>query len=606
MGSGERQKRNRSGPTPGDGRRSVAGNGADGPDALQEMEALTGDGPGEEHGPFELVWPHWRKEGMGIEELRRVSAELCVLLEAEGLDRERLGRLRMPVAMPGEVVGKGGGVEEGELVAFVDGEFRAKRYGYLCLVDNRLSIVSPVWVEPQGTEAHWLLLDEEPQPVTPEMVLGCLVDQGVTEGIEEEVIAAVCTRVKKGEQVCGAERIAVGTVPENGEDVRIEILVDTQKTAGREREDGSIDFHEVSFGNNVRQGQLIARRIPPTSGIPGRDVCGGMLAAVDGRDRPLEPGENVEVRREEGVDHFYSTVAGALKENGDEIAVTRLLRIEGEVDFKTGNLDFDGEICVEGSVVQGFSAKATGDITITDTVEPGATVTAGRNLTVGRGIVGRKTRATAEGNVRAQFVQEATVAAGRDILLGSYAYQGRLRAGRRVIVLRGEGKRGGSLAGGQTWAQSAIEVCFLGSENHTPTVLMAGVNPQHIRKLDGLKEKVDASFTQLRKLLSQFGLARVDVAQIKNMIAAAVGPRRKLLAGKARKLGQMVQVNQKLLAARQQLEKQITEEMQGAEVRAHDQAFPGVFIQLGEHRRKLTDAVASPCFHVVDERLMER
>jgi uncharacterized protein len=174
-----------------------------------------------------------------------------------------------------------------------------------------------------------LLLDEEPQPVTPEMVLGCLADQGVTEGVEEDVIAAVCARAKKGEQTCGAERVAVGAAPENGEDVQIEILVDTQKGAGREREDGSIDFHEVNFGSNVREGQLIARRIPPTSGIPGRDVFGGVLAAVDGRDRPLKPGENVEVRREDGIDHFYSTVAGALKENGDEIAVARLLRIQG-------------------------------------------------------------------------------------------------------------------------------------------------------------------------------------------------------------------------------------------------------------------------------------
>jgi uncharacterized protein len=595
MDSGKREKKKRSSPAP------RAGSA----DALQEMEALTGERPGEAGGVFELVWPSWRGKRMGMEELRRASAELRELLEGEVLDRERLAGLRVPAVMTGEVVGRGGG-EAGEQVAFADGEFRAEGYGYLCLEEEQLSVAVPVWIDPQGMEAHWLLLDEEAQPVTTEMVLARLEDLGVVEGIEEDVIVAVCARARGGEQACGAERIAAGVFPEDGEDVRIEILVDTQQTAGEKREDGSIDFKEVNFASNVRQGQLIARRIPPIPGVPGRDVRGGTLAAVGELDRPLKPGENVEVRREEGIELFYATVSGALREHGDEIGVTKLLRIQGGVDFKTGNLDFDGEVCVEGSVVQGFAVKATGDITITDTVEPGATVTAGRNLTVGRGIVGRKTKVTAEGNVRAQFVQEGMVTAGRDILLGSYAYQARLRAGRRMIVSRGEGTRGGSLAGGQTWALNAIDVCFLGSENHTPTALMAGVNPQHIRKLDGLKESVDASFTQLRRLLSQFGLARVDVAQIKNMIAAAVGPRRKLLAGKAQKLGQVVQIYQKQLLARQQLEKQIAEEMQGAEIRAQDQAFPGVFLQLGEHRLKLTEAVASPCFHVVDGHLVER
>ena len=431
-------------------------------DLQQEMEALT-TVSGEERGSageelFEVVFPGGKGEGPSLNELRTASVRLRETLASEALDVEQIQRLRLPAVAAGEVVGRrrepgdkdAAQVSAGEgIEVSAGGECRALRCGYLALIDDRLSVLSSVWVDPTRMQAHWLLLDEGSQPLTREMVLLRLADEGVVEGIEGKAIEEMVARVKRGAHDCGAVPVAAGTFPENGEDAQVEILVDTSRSVGKEREDGSIDFRKVNFATTVQAGQLVARRIPPTSGIPGRDVRRGALETVDGQNHLLKPGKNVEVRCEDGVEQFFSTIAGAFRENGDEIAVTRLLHIQGGVDFKTGNLDFDGEIYVEGSVIQGFSAKATGDITITDTVESGATVTAGGNLTVGRGIVGRKSRVAAEGNVRTQFIQEATVAAGRDILVGSYAYQARLRAGRRVIISRERAREGAAWGGGR-------------------------------------------------------------------------------------------------------------------------------------------------------------
>ena len=136
--------------------------------------------------------------------------------------------------------------------------------------------------------------------------------------------------------------------------------------------------------------------------------------------------------------------------------------------------------------------------------------------------------------------------------------------------------------------------------------MMAGVNPQHVRKLDRLKEGVDAAYNQLRRLLAHFGLVRVDVGQIRNRIAAATRSRQKLLATKARELGQAVQIYQKLLTTHQELQKRIATQMQGAEIKALEKAFPGVEIRLGEHRRKLEGEVLSPRFRVVEGHLVER
>lgn len=579
---------------------------------LEDLAAAPGErrdsGTGE---LFEPVFADGKGEEWSVEALGAGSLELLEILASQALDLKEIGETRLPAVAAGEVVGhrreREDGVPAGEGIEVADdGKCRALNYGYLCLIDGRLSVRSPVWVDPAGLRAHWLLLDERPQQLTRERVLERLAAAGVVAGIAGKEIEALVERVKRGEHACGAVAVAAGRPAENGEDAQVEILVERERIAGEEREDGSVDFREVNFATLVQTGQLVARRIPPTAGRPGRDVRGKELAAADGWEGILKPGENVEKRVEGGVELFHATVNGALREENDEIAVTRLLHIAGDVDFKTGNLDFDGEICVEGSVIQGFSVKASGDIAIAGTVEQGARVTAGRNLVVGKGVVGRKTQVEAGGQARAQFVQEATVTAGQDVVVGNYAFQAQLRAGRWVRVMQGVGEKGGSLVGGQTWAQAGIEAHIIGSASQAPTALMAGVGSEHIRNLDRLKEGVDAAYNQLRRLLSQFGLTRVDVGQIKNMIAAAVGPRRKLLANKARQLGQVVQTYQKLLATRQQLEKRIATQMQGAEIKALEKAFPGVEIQLGEHRRKLEEGVASPCFHVVDGQLVER
>jgi uncharacterized protein (DUF342 family) len=135
---------------------------------------------------------------------------------------------------------------------------------------------------------------------------------------------------------------------------------------------------------------------------------------------------------------------------------------------------------------------------------------------------------------------------------------------------------------------------------------MAGADAQTVQQLDRLGEVAAFTHNKLRQVLEQLGLSRVDVQQVKNLIAAAMGPRRKLLVAKARNLGQLVQTYQKLAAARQELEQRIAVQLQGTEIRIHDRAYPGVEIRLGEHRRVLEREVAAPRFRIVAGQLVEQ
>ncbi len=417
-------------------------------------------------------------------------------------------------------------------------------------------------------------------------------------GLREVVVPAARTGA-------GWARVAEGVPPRHGEDARLEVEVDMERRAGRLCEDGSIDFREVNFAPNVRAGQVIARRWPPTPGRAGKDVLGRALAAEDGRDLPLKAGGNVRCERDGKEEKFIAEVAGAAARSIDEIRVTQVLNVQGDISHNTGNLNFDGEICVQGSVMAGFSLKATGDIVIADAIEVGAEVVSRASITVGQGIVGRRTRVVAQGNVRAKFVQEAVVMSGGDILLGNSAYNARLYAGGKVIVTSGVGKCGGSIMGGQTWACKGMDLHLGGAPAGSKTELVAGLARVQAETLDKLSQRIEECNQHIAVILDRFNLSRIDIGQIRNMIAASVGPRRKILARHARQLGEIAQLYQKLLGQRQAMKTQLSAHLLQVSIRVRGTAFPGVELQIGEYRRRIEEEIESPCFHLREGKLVE-
>lgn len=583
-------------------------------------------------GEVQFCRPGQPEERLSYQVLSLLSAELHQLFQASGFDQKSLPNISAMAAVTGQVLGyvkDGVAGQEGRDVfgrslAFAlespqgrleaggkvrlsaEGEYRAEGCGYLCLADGRLSVLPPIWLDQGAMHAYWVLLDERPQSLSAEMVHQCLGEAGVVVGIEEELVAQLVAQVQGGAHRLGLHLLAQGTGPVNGQDAQVEILVDLKRRAGTEKPDGSIDFREVNFAPNVGAGQVIARRRPPTQGVPGQDVKGQVLAARDGLDQPLKAGINVETRLEEGVEVYLATIEGAARQKEGELQVVRQLAVKGNVDFSTGNLDFRGEVYIDGSVVQGFSVKATGTITIADTVENGSTVLSVADIVVSRGILGRRTRVQAGGSIRAQFVQEAKVEAGGDITIGNYVYHATLRAEGKVMVRKGVGGKGGVILGGEIWGHDGVEAVQIGSTTGVAGTIVVGLQPVHAQQLDRLKANISVCQEHLQKVLRKFNLTAIDLAQIRNMVAAATGPHRKVLLHHARQLGQLVQLYQKLQGEKGVLEGQIRTAIKDVDIKVFDMAFFGVTIRIGEFQRKLREDIKSPRFHLFENRLVER
>lgn len=322
---------------------------------------------------IEYLHPGQPQQRLTAEALALRSEEVQTFFRRGELIADRVQHIEALPACPGEVVARvsdaepgqrgrdvfgrdldagvesdDGRLEPGLQVCFDEaaGLYRAEGYGYLCLVEGRLGLLPPLVLSADQLQARWILLGTQARPLTAQMLGQCLKDLGVVAGVLSEELAALVAQVGQGEHQPGAYVIARGTPPRDGRDAQLELLVDLERRAGQVAEDGSIDFREVNFAANVRPGQVLARRTRPTPGVPGQDVLGRVLPARDGQDQPLAAGKNVQLTRDGESEQFAAEIVGAVRRANDEISVSEVLNIKGDICYQTGNLSFDGEICV--------------------------------------------------------------------------------------------------------------------------------------------------------------------------------------------------------------------------------------------------------------------
>ncbi|MFC1563166.1 flagellar assembly protein A, partial [candidate division KSB1 bacterium] len=78
--------------------------------------------------------------------------------------------------------------------------------------------------------------------------------------------------------------ISKGDEAKKGEDARIELFFEGEKTAGKLLKNGSIDYKEIDLIRTVKKNQLLAVKHFAKDGIPGSDLNKGTTSAEKGMD----------------------------------------------------------------------------------------------------------------------------------------------------------------------------------------------------------------------------------------------------------------------------------------------------------------------------------
>ncbi|MEI8094034.1 MAG: FapA family protein [Spirochaetales bacterium] len=376
-----------------------------------------------------------------------------------------------------------------------------------------------------------------------------LKNQGVVYGMLDAEMEALVDSPVYNQKIV----VAVGTRAVNGNDARITYFFDTQMKVRPKEIDGRVDFKELNAIRNVLKGEELAKKDPAQKGVPGRTVTGRALPAKDGRDVVFELGNNVGLSKD-GL-RVVSGADGQVMVLQGKITVETVMIIPGDVDNSVGNINFLGSILVKGSVADGFTVKAVGNIEVLGNVGKSVLETHA-DIIVHQGINGGgEGRVDAGQNIYSKFIQNATAEAGMFVIVSDGILHSRVIAGQKILC---KGKRA-KIVGGYLRATEEINASSLGAIGSGETVLEVGIDPsvkEEMEKLNEQTEEANKAYSQvnlnLQSLLKQ---ERV----IKILPPDKLAMKKDLTAKAAQLRAQLSKVSQQLEKRRQEVEELATQ-----------------------------------------------
>lgn len=292
--------------------------------------------------------------------------------------------------------------------------------------------------------------------------------------------------------------VVQGKAPRMGEDGRPEFAIDmSEKRVEVKDEKGAVDYRDLNLIKEIKGGEKILRILPPTPGEDGVSVEGKAVAAQKGEAYRLRLGANVR----QDQDTIYATADGHVVCKDNVISVYDEFVVNGDVDYRIGNLSFLGALRVNGSVISGFSLKSGRSIHVTGTATE-CTLEAAGDITVDKGIFGNgKCRVSCEGKLKAHLLNDVDAYAGKGVEVTKEIIRSRVKTMGRLLADLAE------VRGGEVCAFEGMAVKELGAPSGAPTRAVAGLDLKidgQIREKQAAMEQLDGNLAKLSEALAPF------------------------------------------------------------------------------------------------------
>jgi uncharacterized protein (DUF342 family) len=208
----------------------------------------------------------------------------------------------------------------------------------------------------------------------------------------------------------------------------------------------------------------------------------------------LRYGKNIELSGDGKT--INSLIDGHVTLEGDRVFVNNLYEVPADVDNSTGDVEYEGNIFIRGSVRTGFKVKATGNVEVSGVVEA-AQIQAGGDIILRRGMQGMgKGMLVAKGDIVAKFLENSIAVAEGNISADSIMHS-RISA-KGEIKLAG---KNGNLIGGHTRSACLVEAKTIGTPMGTTTTVEVGIDPNTKDRLSQLGKQIAEKESELEKLL---------------------------------------------------------------------------------------------------------
>lgn len=217
--------------------------------------------------------------------------------------------------------------------------------------------------ESNHTSLSLEIVEEEYPPLyTLSDIRNELSKAGITYGIIETNLIK-CTMEKNINEMVIAEGVqAIDEEPDF-----LDIKFDASgMTELKEDKKGRIDYRNMNSIETVRPGDLLAIKIDGKPGNDGINIRGEIQKFKLSKKIALKAGNGSEIREDNKV---YATIEGKPSVKNGVFVVNPVHEINADVDMKSGNIKFLGDVIIHGDVKQGMKIEAGNAIIIDKNVE---------------------------------------------------------------------------------------------------------------------------------------------------------------------------------------------------------------------------------------------
>ena len=202
-------------------------------------------------------------------------------------------------------------------------------------------------------------------------------------------------------------------------------------------ENDNADYKNLNQFINVEKGQTLVSINSPKVGKPGKDIFGKEIYFLP-INAFFQVGNNIEVSSD-GLS-LKSRINGCLFIKSGTMHIDDTYQIRGDVDFHTGNIDFDGDVIIGGDVKSGFSITAKGSIYINGTVESANLTSREGSIYIRNGIQGKSECVISSNrSIFTTYVQNANIKSRECIFVQNYIMNSNVHAGLVIDISRGDG-----------------------------------------------------------------------------------------------------------------------------------------------------------------------
>ncbi|MCF7801459.1 MAG: FapA family protein [Candidatus Marinimicrobia bacterium] len=354
--------------------------------------------------------------------------------------------------------------------------------------------MSPIHIDltPDKMEARLTISVTGDNFPTREAIQDLLQQAGVILGVDDQTLDTI---LKQGKPVEN-RIVARGKPAVSSTDTKIIWYVSHHGNQASDIDANQrIDYKSREEFEFVKKGSELASLLPPENAAWGKTVTGEPAS-------PLPPnldkilGENLEISPD-GLS-LLATKDGYVLWRGERISVNDIFTFDGDVDFHTGNIRFNGSIQINGDVKSGFRVEATGDIHIKGSVDAATIYSSEGDIVITQGVLGKqRAKLLAEGSIYCGFIQDASVVARRDVTVQGYVINSQISAGGKVHLTGNPAL----IRGGEVFAEDGIEADEVGAERVIPTRI--GLTNAELREAT---QEQDALRDQLELFRKEFNL----------------------------------------------------------------------------------------------------